>query len=45
MSYFYGLLVDYCNVFISCLDSRSDGIHWRVSDVISNLSKSVPMKN
>ncbi len=26
MSYCSGLLVDYCNVFISCLDSRSDGI-------------------
>ncbi len=22
-----GLLVDYCNVFISCLDSRFDGTH------------------
>ncbi len=22
-----GLLVDYCDVFISCLDSHSDGIH------------------
>ncbi len=23
----YGLLVDYCDVFISCLDSHSDGTH------------------
>ncbi len=23
----YGLLVDYCDVFISCLDSDSDGTH------------------
>ncbi len=22
-----GLLVDYCDVFISCLDSHSDGTH------------------
>ncbi len=33
-----GLLVDYCGVFISCLDSHSDGthslqrIHWWASD-------------
>ncbi len=33
-----GLLVDYCDVFISCLDSHSDGthslqsIHWWASD-------------
>ncbi len=33
-----GLLVDYCHVFISCLDSHSDGthslqrIHWWVSE-------------
>ncbi len=44
------LLVDYCDVFISCLDSHSDGthslqmIHWRASDVMLHLSKSVPMK-
>ncbi len=44
-----GLLVDYCNVFISCLDSHSDGthslqsIHWWASDVMLNFSKSVPM--
>ncbi len=36
-----GLIVDYCDVFISCLDSHSDGthslqmIHWWASDVIS----------
>ncbi len=45
-----GLLVYYCYVFISCLDSRSDGthslqrIHWRASDVMLNFSKSVLMK-
>ncbi len=45
-----GLLVDYCDVFISCLDSHSDGthslqrIHWWASDVMPNFSKSVPMK-
>ncbi len=39
-------VVDYCNVFISCLDSHSDGthslqrIHWRASDVMLNFSKS-----
>ncbi len=39
-----GLLVDYCDVFISCLDSHSDGthsrqkIHWCASDVL-NLHK------
>ncbi len=43
-----GLLVDYCDVFISCLDSHSDGthslqsIHWWASDV--HFSKSVLMK-
>ncbi len=44
----YGLelIGDYCDVFISCLDS--DGthslqrIHWLASDVMLNLSKSVP---
>ncbi len=36
------LLVDYCDVFISCLDSHSDGthslqrIHWCTSDVMLN---------
>ncbi len=45
-----GLLVDYCDVFISCLDSHSDGthslqwIHWWASDIMLNSSKSVPMK-
>ncbi len=44
-----GLLVDYCDAFIRCLDSHSEGthslqkIHWWVSEVIE-LSKSVPMK-
>ncbi len=42
-----GLLVDYCDVFISCLDSHSDGtyslqrIHWCASDVMLNSSKFV----
>ncbi len=37
-------------VFISCLDSHSDGTHslqriyWWASDVMQNLSKSVPVK-
>ncbi len=41
-----GLLVDYCDVFISCLDSHSDGthslqrIHWWESDVMLHFSKS-----
>ncbi len=41
-----GLLVDYCDVFISCLDSHSDGthslqsIHWWISDGILHFSKS-----
>ncbi len=41
--------VDYCDVFISCLDSHSDGthspqrIHWWASDVILLLSTSVSM--
>ncbi len=45
-----GLLVDYCDVFISCLDSHSDGthslqrIHWWASDVMLHFSKSVLMK-
>ncbi len=29
-----GLLVDYCDVFISCLDSHSDGTHSLQSKVI-----------
>ncbi len=39
-----GLLVDYCYVFIRCLDSHSDGthsqqrIHWWASDVMLNFS-------
>ncbi len=42
--------VDYCDVFISCLDSHSDGthslqrIHWWASNVMLNFSKSVLMK-
>ncbi len=45
-----GSLVDYCDVFISCLDSHSDGthslqrIHWWASDGMLHFSKSVPMK-
>ncbi len=41
-----GLLVDYCDVFISCLDSHSDGthslksIHCRDSDAMLHFSKS-----
>jgi len=44
------LLVDYCGVFISCLDSHFDGthslqrIHWWTSDVMLHFSKSVQMK-
>ncbi len=38
--------MDYCDVFISCLDSHSDGthslqsIHWRTSDAMLHFSKS-----
>ncbi len=45
-----GLLVDYCDVFIGCLDSHSDGthslqrIHWWASDVMLHFSKSVMME-
>ncbi len=45
-----GLLVDYCDVFISCLDSHSDGthslqrIHWWASDEMLYFFKSVPTK-
>ncbi len=41
---------DYCDVFMRCLDSHSDGthslqrIHWWASDVMLHFSKSVPMK-
>ncbi len=44
------LLWCYCDGFISCLDSHSDGthslqrVHWWSSDVMLNFSKSVPMK-
>ncbi len=44
-----GLLVDYCDVFISCLDSHSDGTHslqsihcWAI-DINLHFSKSVPI--
>ncbi len=43
-------VVDYCDVFISCLDSHSDGthslqsIHCWASDVMPHFSKSVLMK-
>ncbi len=46
-----GLLVDYCDVFISCLDFHSDGthslqrIHWWVSDVMLHFSKSDEVTN
>ncbi len=42
--------MDYCDVFISCLDSHSDGTHslqwthWWASDVILHFSEQVPMK-
>ncbi len=45
-----GLLMDDCDVFISCLDPHSDGthslqrIHWWASDVMLKFSTSVPMK-
>ncbi len=41
----YRSLVDYCDVFISCLDSHSDGthslqrIHWWASDVMLHFFK------
>ncbi len=44
------IIMYYCDVFISCLDSRSNGthslhrIHLWASDVMLNFSKSVPMK-
>ncbi len=44
-----GLLVDYCDVFISCSDSHSDGthslqrIHWWASDGMLHFIKSVLM--
>ncbi len=43
-------IVCHCDVFISCLDSHSDGthslqgIHWWASDIMLHFSKSVPMK-
>ncbi len=42
--------MDYCDVFISCLNSTADGthslqrIHWKASDVMQNISKSVVIK-
>ncbi len=45
-----GLLVDYCDVFISSLNTHSDGthslqrIHWWASDIMLNFFKSVMMK-
>ncbi len=44
-----GLLVDYCDVLISCLDAHSDGthslqrIHCWANDVMLHFSKSVPI--
>ncbi len=46
----FGLLVDYCDVFTSCLDSHSDGTHslqrilWWASDVMLHFSNFVPIK-
>ncbi len=43
--------LDFCDVFISCLDSHSDGthslqrIHWWASDITLNFSKSVLINN
>ncbi len=43
--------MDYCDVFISCLDSHSDGthslqrIHWLATDAMLHFSKSVLIKN
>ncbi len=43
------LLVGYCDVFTNCLDSHSDGTHslqriqWWASEVMQNVSKSIPM--
>ncbi len=45
-----GLLVEYCDVFISCLDSHSDGthslqrIHWWANDALIFFSKCVQTK-
>ncbi len=42
--------MDSCEVFISCVDSHSDGthslqrIHWLAGDTMLNLSKSFPVK-
>ncbi len=50
LDFWTGLLVDYSDVFISCLGSHSDGthslqrIHWWTSYVILNFSKSFLMK-
>ncbi len=46
-----GLLVDYCDVFISCLDSHSDGthslqsIHCWASGIMIHFSKSFKWRN
>ncbi len=46
----FGLFVDYCDYFISCIDSHSDGthslqrIHWWASDGMLHLSKYILMK-
>ncbi len=46
----YGLLVNYCDAFISCLDSHSDGthslqrIHWGASDEMLNFYKFIQKK-
>ncbi len=50
MSWWISFLWIICDIFISCLDSHSDGthslqsIHWWASDAMLHFSKSVPMK-
>ncbi len=41
--YKYYIVVDYCDVLISCLDSLSDGTH-SLRDVMLHLIKSVLIK-
>ncbi len=43
MMEWYGIFVDYCDVFISCLDSHSDSTHslQMIHDEITHFSKSV----
>ncbi len=50
VNWWTGLVWITCDVFISCVDSHSDGthslqrIHWWASDVILDFNKTVPMK-